>query len=181
MQNSLLIPLPSGIEFALLAVALAAGASDIKTRRIPNWIAVSGAALGLVLRSYYNGFAGAVLSFEGAALAMGVFLLLHLAGGMGAGDVKLAAAIGALVGPRSFLIVFVLSGLLGGIAAVALAMARHRWRQTLARTGELLVCSGRLRWKRVRSSSRLDSPGALRLPYGAIIAGGALAFLVCCR
>ena len=178
MQENLLVPLPSGVEVVLLALAIAAGVSDIRTRRIPNWITVSGAALGLMLRSYYSGFAGALLSLEGAALAMSFFLLLHLAGGMGAGDVKLAAAIGALVGPRSFLFVFVFTGLLGGIAAAALAMAHHRLRPTLERTGQLFVSFSRLRWRELRRNSRLETPGALRLPYGAIMAGGALAFLV---
>jgi len=96
---------------------------------------------------------------------------------MGAGDAKLAAAIGALVVPRSFLIVFVLTGLLGGIAAIVLATARSRWRQTMERTSQLLVYFGRLRWKEARENSRLDSPGVLRLPYGAILAAAVLAYL----
>ena len=173
--------LPLLLQAALVAVVLAAGVWDLATRRIPNWITVPGAALGLAIQSYYGGWHGAVSSLVGALLGFSFFMLLYLAGGMGAGDVKLAAAVGALVGAQSFVLVFVVTGLLGGIAALVLALARGRLRQTLDRTAALLRNFGRLRWSEVRSASDLDAPGALRLPYGAVIAGGALTFLALCH
>jgi prepilin peptidase CpaA len=169
--------LPALLQAALVAVVLVAGVWDLATRRIPNWITVPGAALGLAIQSYYGGLHGAVSSLLGALLGFSFFLLLYLAGGMGAGDVKLAAAVGALVGAQSFVFVFVVTGLLGGIVAVVLALARGRLRQTLDRTASLLLDFGRWRWSAVRTASDLDAPGALRLPYGAVIAGGALAFV----
>src|ERR1019366_3329103 len=173
--------LPVLLQAALVAVVLAAGVWDLVTRRIPNWITVPGALLGPAIQSYYGGWHGAVSSLLGALLGFSFFLLLYLAGGMGAGDVKLAAAVGALVGAQSFVFVFVVTGLLGGIAAVVLALARGRLRQTLDRTASLLLDFGRWRWSEVRTASALDAPGALRLPYGAVIAGGALAFLAFCH
>ena len=169
--------LPVLLQSALVAVVLVAGVWDLATRRIPNWITVPGAALGLAIQSYYGGWHGTVSSLLGALLGFSLFLLLYFAGGMGAGDVKLAAAVGAFVGAQSFVYVFVVTGLLGGIAAVVLALVRGRLRQTLDRTASLLFNFGRLRWSEVRTASDLDAPGALRLPYGAVIAGGALAFL----
>jgi prepilin peptidase CpaA len=139
---------------------------------------VPGAALGLGLRIYYGGLGGAVLSLAGAGLGCAIFLALYLGGGMGAGDVKLFGAVGALAGPQALVLIFVCTGLLGGIAAAGLAMARGRLRQTLANTGHLLLNFGRRHWKEVRRASSLDAPGALRLPYGAVIAGGVLVFLV---
>ena len=133
--------------------------------------------MGIVLQSYYGGWRGALASLAGAGLGFGFFLALYLAGGMGAGDVKLAAAVGALVGPHAFVLVFVATGILGGIAAIGLSLARGRLGETLSRTGQLMGNFGRLRWDEARKSSRLDSPDALRLPYGAVIAGGTLAFL----
>jgi prepilin peptidase CpaA len=169
--------LPASIAAALAAVVIAAAISDLATRRIPNWITLPGALLGFALHGYYGGVHGALLSLAGAALGFSFFLLLHLAGGMGAGDVKLAGAVGALAGPQAFLIVFIATGLLGGVAAIALALVRGRLRQTLERTALLLFNFGRLRWSEARRASSLQHADALRLPYGAVIAGGALAFL----
>ena len=60
---------------------------------------------------------------------------------------------------------------------LVLAIIHRRLRQTLAQTGLLLANFGRLRWNEVRQSSSLSAPGALRLPYGAVIAAGTLAVL----
>jgi len=169
--------LPRVLEAVLLAVVIAAAIADIAARRIPNWITVPGAALGLAIQSYYGGWHGALSSLAGAGLGFGFFLLLHLAGGMGAGDVKLAGAVGAMVGAQSFVVVFIATGLLGGLAALVLSLARGRLRQTLERTARLIGNFGALHWKEVRGSSDLHSPDALRLPYGAVIALGTVAFL----
>jgi prepilin peptidase CpaA len=169
--------LPRILEAVLLAVVMAAAVADIATRRIPNWITVPGAALGLAIQSYYGGWHGTLSSLAGAGLGFGFFLLLHIAGGLGAGDVKLAGAVGALVGAQSFVPVFIATGLLGGLAALALALWRGRLRQTLAQTGRLMANFGSLRWEEVRRKSELPAPGALRLPYGAVIAAGTVTFL----
>ena len=169
--------MPLSLQVALTAMVIAAAVSDIRTGRIPNWITVPGAALGVALQSYYGGFRGAFASLAGIGLGLAIFLLLYAAGGMGAGDVKLFGAVGALVGPVALVWVFIATGLLGGIAAVALATARGRLRQTLQQTGLLMVNFGRLHWEEVRRASSLEAPGALRLPYGAVIAGGTLVFL----
>jgi prepilin peptidase CpaA len=95
-------------------------------------------------------------------------MFLHLAGGMGAGDVKLFSAVGALVGPQALLIVFIFTGLAGGIAALALSASRGRLRETLEKTGALALG--------IRPAA---TPDSLRLPYGAIIAAGALLWLIC--
>lgn len=169
--------MPETLQLALAAVVIAAAASDLKTGRIPNWITVPGAALGLALHAYHGGIQGAILSLAGAALGLGIFLVLYLAGGMGAGDAKLFGAVGAIVGPQALVWVFIFTGLLGGIAAVALATARGRLRQTLAQTGHLMLSFGRVHWEEARQASSLPATGALRLPYGAVIAAGALLFL----
>ncbi len=168
--------MPLSIEIALIILVLAAAGSDLRTRRIPNWITVPGAALGFVLQAYSGGFRGALESLAGSGLGLAIFIALYVAGGMGAGDVKLFSAVGALTGPEALILVFVLTGLLGGIAAAALAASRGRLRTTLERTAGLLLDLGRLRWQEVREAS--GAPDALRLPYGAVIAGGTLLSLV---
>jgi len=95
---------------------------------------------------------------------------------MGAGDVKLFGAVGSLVGPQAVILVFVLTGLLGGIAAITLSVFHKRLRKTLQQTGELLFDLGRLRLEEMRGVSA--APDALRLPYGIVIAGATLVSLV---
>ena len=169
--------MPETLQVVLAAVVIAAAASDLRTGRIPNRITVPGAALGLALQGYHGGIHGTLAALAGAGLGLAIFMVLYLAGGMGAGDVKLFGAVGALVGPQALVWVFIFTGLLGGVAALALAMARGRLRQTLASTGQLMLSFGKLRWEEARQASSLHAPGALLLPYGAVIAGGALLFL----
>lgn len=168
--------MPFSIKLALTILVIAAAGTDLRIRRIPNWITVPGAAVGFALQAYSGGLRGALSSLAGAGLGLAIFITLYVAGGMGAGDVKLFGAVGALTGPEPLVLIFVLTGLLGGIAAAVLAASRGRLRATLERTGELLLDLGRLRWQEVRKNSA--APDALRLPYGAVIAGGALLSLV---
>ena len=118
--------MPTVVEITLTAFVCVAAWSDVRTRRIPNSITVSGAAGGLVLHIFYGGVSGAIQSLAGAALGLAIFIALYAAGGMGAGDVKLFGAIGAFTGPQALIPVFVFTGLLGGIAGVALALWRFR-------------------------------------------------------
>ena len=156
------------MEIVLIPMVAAAALSDFRTRRIPNWIPVSGAALGFVLHVWNGGVYGALSSLAGAALGLGIFMVLYIAGGMGAGDVKLFSAIGASVGPHALIYVFICTGLLGGIAAAALAISRGRLRETLQKTQAL-----------AHGIRTAPTPDSLRLPYGAVIAGGTLlSFLV---
>jgi prepilin peptidase CpaA len=169
--------MPVALQIGLMAVVIAGAVCDLATRRIPNWITLPGALAGLALQAWHGGWHGALSSLAGAGLGFAIFLLLYLLGGMGAGDVKLFAAVGAFVAPASLPLVFVFTGLLGGLAAIVLSLARGRLREVLVRTASLLKNLALLRWQDVRRASRLDAPGALRLPYGAVIAGGTLLFL----
>jgi prepilin peptidase CpaA len=98
---------------------------------------------------------------------------------MGAGDVKLFGAVGAFAGPQALVPVFIFTGLLGGIAGIGLALYRGRLQQTIESTREVFIDMGRLRWQQVRATA--GSPNALRLPYGAVIAGGTLISLFVLR
>jgi prepilin peptidase CpaA len=146
------------MEIVLIAMVAAAAWTDLRTRRIPNWIPVVGAVIGVIL--------GGLSSLAGAALGFGIFFVLYVAGGMGAGDVKLFSAVGALVGPQQIIVVFIFTGLIGGIAALALSASRGRLRETIDRTSALAVG--------IRSAA---TPESLRLPYGAVIAAGTLVSL----
>jgi len=88
------------------AVAMA---TDLRHRRIPNWLTVSSALLGLVFHGATQGWQGIGQSLGGFAVGFGILLVLWLIGGGGGGDVKLMGAIGAWLGPKYTFGVFVLS------------------------------------------------------------------------
>src|ERR1700743_2106458 len=81
---------------AALTCATVASVSDIRERKIPNWLTGPALLTGLVLHLCLDGLHGLGASALAAAIAGGIFLLFYIAGGMGAGDVKLMAALGAL-------------------------------------------------------------------------------------
>ena len=171
--------MPRVSEAALIALVVVAAWSDLRTRKIPNWITVSGAAVALGLHIFYGGASGAIRSLAGATLGLAIFIALYAAGGMGAGDVKLFSAVGAFLGPQALILAFIFTGLIGGVAGLALALWRGRLRETLERTREVLIDAGTLRWQQMRE--RAASPKSLRLPYGAVIAGGTLVSLFVLR
>jgi prepilin peptidase CpaA len=113
-----------------LAVALGCAASfdDLRRRAVANWINVAGLAAGLVYHSVERGWAGLAWSAGGAAAGFGVLLLLYCLGGMGAGDLKLSAAFGALLGPSGILLAALLAAPLGALLAAVCLLWRRRVR-----------------------------------------------------
>lgn len=105
-QGELVFPL-------LLALWMAWG--DVKSRRIPNYLTFGGALAGLGFRWGYHGYFGLVDGVLGLALGLALLLLPYLKGGMGAGDVKALAALGAWLGPRPTLYLVFYMGLAGGV------------------------------------------------------------------
>ena len=83
-----------------VAVGICAAITDVKARRIPNRLTYSAMVAGLLLQGILHGWNGLLLSVGGGLLFGGVFLLFYLVRAMGAGDVKLAAALGSIVGFR---------------------------------------------------------------------------------
>ena len=104
---------------AVLAVATF---TDLRSRRIPNWLVVPFMAAGLVVPACFGGWHGFEQSLEGFGLGALVYGLLHIFGGMGMGDVKLVAAIGAWVGPHQLIFSIVVTAMVGGIMALGWAI-----------------------------------------------------------
>lgn len=98
--------------------------TDLRSRRIPNWLVLPFLPLGIAISGWFGGWHGVIQSLEGAGLAILIFGILHLKFGMGAGDVKLCAAIGAWIGPSQFLIAVVLTALAGGLVILLWAICR---------------------------------------------------------
>lgn len=156
-----------------VVVLAVATITDLRSRRIPNWLVLPFLAIGLGVSAWLHGWHGLGKSAEGMALGLVVFGVLHLMGGMGAGDVKLCAAIGAWVGPGQLTLALVVTGLAGGVMALCWAL----WGGFL---GEMLKGSGdvmfgwRKRGTLVDPALTLENPKARKMPYAPAIAIGTL-------
>ncbi|HEY4932997.1 MAG TPA: A24 family peptidase [Terriglobales bacterium] len=156
-----------------LALSVAAAAIDVKQRRIPNWLTYPGIISGLVLRSLLLGWKGTASALAGCALAGGIFLLFYAVRAMGAGDVKLVASLGSLLGPSDAVVMLLATAICGGVMAIVYAVYRKRARVTFVNLGAALqfhAVSG----LRAHPELNLDNPVALRMPYGLAIAAGTL-------
>jgi prepilin peptidase CpaA len=156
-----------------LVLAITAAVFDVQQHRIPNWLTYPGIVLGLVLRGVLFGWKGLIGAGEGFLLAGGIMFLFYAVRAMGAGDVKLMAAIGSLVGPGHAIVVLLATAICGGVMAIVYAVYRGRMWATLKNLGSVL-------WFHARSGLQahpelnLDNPIALRMPYGLAIALGTL-------
>src|SRR6202167_2144202 len=104
-----------------LSVLAVATFTDLRNRRIPNWLVVPFLVIGIVASTWLHGWHGLGFSFEGLGLGLLLYGILFWMGGMGAGDVKLAAAIGAWIGPGQLFIALVVTAMAGGIMVLGWA------------------------------------------------------------
>ncbi len=158
---------------AALVCALAASLHDLRSRRIPNLLTGPAILFGLLLHLYLGGPAQLGLSALAGLIAGGIFLLFFVAGGMGAGDVKLMAAVGCLAGTAYIKDVLLATALVGGIMGVALALYRGRLRQTIANV-ILLVQHHNSVGLTAHPDLNVTNDATLRLPYALPIAAGCL-------
>jgi prepilin peptidase CpaA len=159
----------SKAALAVLAVGLvAATVIDIRTRRIPNELTAGMAALGIALAvSGTSGLSGAG-SIIGICFGLLLMMPGYTLGATGAGDVKLMAGVGAIVGPALVLSAFLFTAIAGGVLALIVAIRRRRLGVTLAGTGRLMAAPG---------SAAQDikaAPSVRRFAYGPAIAIGSM-------
>lgn len=160
-----------------LAVALVLGCmiTDVYLRRIPNCLTLPAVAIGVCLALLGSGWKGFFLSILGVAVGFGLLFLPHFLGAMGAGDVKLMTALGALVGFPAIIQVFLYTAIAGGILALTTVLRKRAAKKTLVNTLTLLPNwrVGRLRGK----ESAAGAPESVGLiPYGVAIGLGTLAY-----
>jgi prepilin peptidase CpaA len=143
---------------------------DIKTQRIPNYLTLGAAVAGLGFQLGFHGWGGLWSGFLGLALGFGLLIIPYLLQGMGAGDVKALAALGAWLGPWNILALFVYMGICGGLL-ILLVLA---WRGDLRSQ----MREGWMSLKNLcrRQSHDPQAPGAprpqQRIPYAAALALG---------
>lgn len=164
-----------GIWILALAVGMCAGWTDWKTRRIPNWLTLSGLFMGLAAHGMASGSEGVLQSLRGAGLALVILLPIVLLRGLGAGDWKLMGALGAILGFRMMLVVLWGAVIIAGVMSVVQITRRRRWGVTIRNLRELLWSFYSLRWG-VHPKVNLDNPEMHSVPFGTATA---LSMLIC--
>jgi len=176
--------MPLATKVLLLMLVIPAAVYDYRQRRIPNWLVLAGILTGLAMNVFLlydnpSPFTGLAFALEGLGLALLVYFPLYLLRGMGAGDVKLMAAVGAVVGPLLWLWIFFFTAILGGIIAVIVVLQKRRVSHTLQNLW-MIVLSVRHHQAPYKANPELDvsSDQGVRLPHGVIICIGAAGFVV---
>jgi prepilin peptidase CpaA len=171
-------PLIIVIAVFLVPLALIISYYDINYRRIPNPFVLATLTVGLLLNVSFGGFDGAVASLGGCALGFFLMFVLHIFGAMGAGDVKLFAAIASVIGIHLVLPMFFVVILTGGVLGVVSMLRGGQIKSTMMRVLQILfgVLPG-------HSVPRFAVPADRKhtIPYGVAITFGSLISLVLFR
>jgi prepilin peptidase CpaA len=168
------------ISYAVLAaILLIACITDVRSGRIPNWLVVSGAAAGLALAGVQFGWRGAGSAALGLLCGFTLYFPLYLLRARGAGDVKLLAAVGAVVGLISCVEITALSAVCGGVIALAVATRKKRLGKTFRNLSFIVHELINLRLP-YTANTELDvrHPESVRIPHAIVLASGTVAFLV---
>ena len=173
-QHQVLVFSVWGIVTILLIIAAVIDGIQLK---VPNWLTFPMILSGLVVSTIVFGWEGLQWSFLGMLVGLGCLLPLYAIGGMGAGDVKLLAGVGAWVGVTQTLWAFVLTAIFGAIIAIVMVIISKKWRhhqaQFLSIMSEIMV---------IRSPEKLSTiaaerkPSMMLLPYGIPIAIGTIVY-----
>jgi prepilin peptidase CpaA len=167
--------LPNDGLFMLFAscVLIAAAIFDLRYQKIPNALTFPTILIALAYAGFTRGVDGLLFSTGGMVLGMATLIVPYLMGGMGAGDVKLMGAVGAILGPLGVVNAFVLTALIGVIYAVFVVLFNYKGSRgvaarlttifkTLVRTGQFIY---------IPAPKGEEQP---KLCYGIAIALGAL-------
>jgi prepilin peptidase CpaA len=160
--------LRAAILAGAVLLSLVAGYTDLRWRRIPNWITVPGFFVGLGLNAARSGWAGSKTSLLGAGLGLLLLFPLVILRSLGAGDWKLAGAVGSFVGPGVLMDLLLASVFVAGVMAVVLVIYKGRVRETMRNLKHLIGSLATFRMPGPEVS--LDNPRSLKVPYGVALA-----------
>ena len=163
---------PVVISCAAGSTALAC-CTDLWSRRIPNWLTGPLVVLGLTVQTYTRGWTGLLDAVLGSLFCGLMFFVFYLAGGMGAGDVKLIAAEGCLLGAHRSPALLLGTVIAGGLFAIVLAAKGRHLTQSLRSVASLVAHHHRMGLV-PHAQLSLANKDALRLPYALPVAAGVL-------
>jgi prepilin peptidase CpaA len=151
-----------------VALALIAGYTDWRSRRIPNWLTVPGFLIGVSVNVLAGGWAGLKTSLLGAGLGLLLLLPFVFLRSLGAGDWKLAGALGAFVGWQVLADLLMGSVFVAGVMALGLVIYKRRFKETMRNIGSLLASM--VTFHKPGPEVSLDNPQSLKVPYGVALA-----------
>jgi len=170
MQSQMFVPV---IAFLIAVIACA---FDLRTRRIPNALTFGSAFAALLFHRFTGGTEGAMVAAGGWVVGLFLFLPFFAMRGMGGGDVKLLAALGAWLGPGQVVWLAVYTGVAGGVLAVWTAVAHGYLKTAMRNVFGALMYWGTVGLKPVPGLT-LESTDAPRLAYALPILAGTLVTL----
>lgn len=166
-----------GVIWFVTVVLVVAAAIDGWKLKVPNWLTFPMVLGGLLFAAITGGGSGLLWALGGAAVGLALLLPLYAIGGMGAGDVKLLAGVGAWVGPMITLWAFAVSAVVGGLMAIVMVawsgnFVKH-WVQFQAIGHEILTVRDPAKLSAIAAERK---PRMMLLPYGIPIAVGSIAY-----
>ena len=156
-----------------IGIAIVACVFDVRTRRIPNALTFSAALAGLIFHVAISGQAGAQLAGGGWVVGLLMLLPFFLLGGMGGGDIKLVAALGAWLGPSQTFWLAIYAGLAGGVMGVIVAASHGYLRTAIANVSAMFGYWSTVGIKSVPGLT-LESSASPRLAYAIPVLVGTL-------
>jgi prepilin peptidase CpaA len=155
----------------LLPLAIIVSYYDVRYRRIPNAFVLATLASGLAINAIFGGLSGVVASLAGCTLGFVLMFMLHVFGAMGAGDVKLFAAIGAVTGAHLILPTFLVVIITGGLLALVSVIRAGILMTTMHRVLQIFI--GMLPgWQMPKFAVPTDRK--YTIPYGVAITMGSI-------
>jgi len=148
---------------------------DYSQRRVPNWLNLALVMAGFLMQAVFVGSAGVGAGILGLLTGLGLLIVPWLMHGMGAGDVKLLAAVGVWLGPVLTLYSFVIGAVIGAAVAMIMILWTRRLKMACANMGIILVkCSSvRTMFSEFGSAKSFGDTSQL-LPYGVPLTAGTL-------
>jgi len=164
----------------LSIVLVVAAVIDGWKLKVPNWITLPLVLSGWVYSTAYFGWEGLGWSLLGTMVGLALLLPAYAIGGMGAGDVKLLAGVGAWVWATTTLYAFCVSAIIGGVIAVAMVVVRRDWQYHSIKFWTIVAEIFEIRDPSALSAIAAERKSTmLLLPYGIPIAIGSIAYFLC--
>jgi len=163
----------------LIPATLYASWIDYSQRRVPNWLNAGLALAGLITQALFAGWAGVSLGLLGLLVGLGLLILPWLMHAMGAGDVKLLAAIGCWLGPWLTVVSFAAGAIVGGVAALAMIFGTGRALHAYANLQTIMSKMSRLDTAFGEfGGARTFGDTSQLLPYGVPLTAGTIGVLL---